>query len=209
MSRQRIGILGGTFDPVHFGHILPAQYAFNHLGLGRLIFVPSGAPVHRPRHTPAPPADRLAMCRLAVAPLPRFEASDVETARTEPSYTVLTVEHFSRAFGPDADLFLLIGEDNLPLLHTWHRVREVLAMCSVVPMPRPGGSTRGLDDLREAVGEAAVREMRARRVPGPLVPISGTQVRRLVSEGKPVRGLVPEAVADYIAERRLYRRTDR
>ena len=208
MIGARIGILGGTFDPIHLGHIIPAEYAFNHLRLDRLLVVPSGPPIHRPRHAPAAAEHRLAMCRLACAALPSFEVSDVEVVRAEPSYTVLTLEHFRRAFGTAAELFLLVGEDNLALLHTWHRMRDVLKLCSVVPLRRPGGFSRRLDGLREIVGDDGIGEILGRLVPGPLVAISGPEVRRLVSEGKSIKGLVPESVAEYITSHGLYRRCD-
>lgn len=205
MACARVGILGGTFDPVHYGHLLPAQYAFNHLRLDELVLVPSGPPVHRAQHTPAPAEHRLAMCRLAVTPLPRFEVSDVEVTRREPSYTVLTLEHFRARLGPAAALFLLIGADNLSSLHTWFRLRDVLALCRVVPMPRPSRGVADLSALRGALGQAAVDEVLAREVPGPLIPISATEVRRRVARGEPFRHLVPDAVAAYIARHGLYR----
>jgi nicotinate-nucleotide adenylyltransferase len=204
MAGERIGILGGTFDPIHCGHILPAEYALNHLSLDRLVLVPSGPPVHRPHHEPAPADDRLAMCRLAAAPLPRFAVSDVELVRREPSYTVLTLEHFARLCGRSARLFLLVGDDNLPHLHTWFRIRDVCALATIVPMPRPPGPAGDVAALRAALGDTAVRGILARRVPGPLIPVSATEVRRRVRAGEPFRHLVPDSVADYIVAHRLY-----
>lgn len=204
MDPQRIGILGGTFDPVHYGHIIPAQYAFNELKLARLLLVPAAAPVHRPQHAPAAARHRLRMCELAVASLPRFEASDVEIARSEPSYTVLTLETLRGRFGPDAELVLLVGDDNLPHLHTWKRVGEIFRLATVVPLPRPVEEEVDLGPLRRRLGEEAVEALLARRVDGPLVPISGTEVRERLERGEPITGLVPEAVERYIRAEGLY-----
>jgi len=205
MAPKRIGILGGTFDPVHLGHLVPAEYAFDHLKLDSLLLVPAGSPVHRPRQILAPAEHRLRMCRLAVEPLPGFGVSDIEITRSEPSYTVLTLEHFRKTLGPDADLFLLAGDDNLPLLHTWRRLPDILALATVVLLPRPSVPNPDLGPLRKVVGPERLKHLLANRVPGPLVPISATDIRRRVAAGKSIRGLVPASVADYIASRGLYR----
>jgi nicotinate-nucleotide adenylyltransferase len=204
MTAPRVGILGGTFDPVHYGHIIPAEYAVTHLALGRLILVPADSPVHRPEHQPAPAEDRLAMCRLAAEPVPRFEVSDVELARSEPSYTVLTLEHFRDSLRPEPELFLLVGEDNLPHLHTWHRIRDILTLARVTLLPRPTESEPDLSDLRKALGHKTVDGLLAFRVPSPLVPVSATDIRRRLRAARPVDGLVPPAVADYIRTHGLY-----
>ena len=205
MAPERIGILGGTFDPIHLGHLIAAQYAFNHLSLGRLILIPSATPVHRPKETEAPAADRLRMCQLAAASLPGFEASDIETARAEPSFTVITLRQLVRQHGPRAKLFLLVGEDNLPVIHNWREFPELLKLAEIVPMPRPISGPIDLDPLRLAIGDAAADEIIGRRVPAPRIPLSATDLRQLIRSGKPISGLVPASVASYIIASRLYR----
>jgi len=248
MAPTRIGILGGTFDPIHLGHLVPAEYACGHLRLDRLYLVPSAAPVHRPRHAPASPEHRLRMCELAAEPLPRFAVSDCEIRRSEPSYTILTLEHFARTAGPDATIFLLIGEDNLPLLHTWHRIADLpqLARLAILPRsPRHGvaegeagpppqsvipsaaeacperperaeresrrdASPPALSERSESNGSFPVSGLRFPdsdmvRIPSPLVPISSTDIRRRIRDGRSIDGLVPASVADYIARHGLYR----
>ncbi|MBL7140272.1 MAG: nicotinate (nicotinamide) nucleotide adenylyltransferase [Planctomycetes bacterium] len=202
---QRIGMLGGTFDPIHLGHLIPAAYAFNHLYLDRLLLVPAAAPVHRPGHMPAPAADRLHMCRLAAASLPGLEASDIETRRAEPSYTVLTLRDLRDSVGPEAELVLLMGEDNLSTLHTWRDIGEIFRLATVAVLPRPPIGEVDLAPLRRAVGADAVDRLLARIVPAPRVPIKATEIRRRVAAGEPIDGLVPASVAAYIAERGLYR----
>ncbi|MFO8012599.1 MAG: nicotinate-nucleotide adenylyltransferase [Phycisphaerae bacterium] len=201
---NRIGLLGGTFDPIHLGHLIPAMYAFNHLRMDRLLLIPSASPVHRPRHRPAPAADRLHMCRLAAASLPGFEASAIEVDRDEPSFTVLTLRRLRDSVGPDADLVLLVGEDNLPTLHTWREAAEIFRLATVALMPRPGCEAPDLAPLREALGEEAVAGLLDCRVPAPQVPVSATAVRERVRRGGPVAGLVPASVAAYIAQAGLY-----
>ena len=201
---QRIGILGGTFDPVHLGHLIPAQYALEHLGLDRLLLVPSAAPVHRPRHVPASPEHRLRMCELAAADIPRFEASGIETRRTEPSFTVLTLEHFTRTMPAGTRLYLLVGEDNVPLLHTWRDIGRIAELAAISVLPRPCEGAADTTALESLLGPAAVRDILSRWVPGPRIPVSATEIRRRVRDGQSIAGLVPAGVAAYIAEHRLY-----
>ena len=228
MASQRIGILGGTFDPIHLGHLVPAQYACGHLRLDRLYLVPSAAPVHRPLHTPASPEHRLRMCELAAEPIPPFAVSDCEVRRTEPSYTAFTLEHFARTECPNATIFLLIGEDNLPLLHTWRRIADIAALATLAILPRPApppqsvipspcsligplrgaaeGSRRDAEPFSSFIPHSAFRiPHSAVFVPSPLVPISGTDIRQKVRDGQPIAGLVPASVAAYIARHALYR----
>jgi len=204
---QRIGILGGTFDPVHLGHLIPAQYALEHLGLDRLLLVPSAAPVHRPLHVPASPEHRLRMCQLAAADIPRFEASDIEARRTEPSFTVLTLEHFTRTMPAGTRFYLLVGEDNLPLLHTWRDIRRIADLAAISVLPRPcdhGAAPPDTTALESLLGLAAVRDILGRWVPGPRIPVSATEIRRRIHDGQSIAGLVPASVAAYIAQHRLY-----
>jgi nicotinate-nucleotide adenylyltransferase len=202
---KQIGIFGGTFDPIHLGHLMPAEYAVNYLRLEQLILIPSAAPVHRPEHQPAPGPDRVRMCELAAASLPAFAVSDIEIRRTEPSYTILTVRAMKKKFGPRARLTLLVGEDNLPTLHTWREVREILDLANVAIMPRPVPAAANLTALRTALGDRAVDEILSRRIPSPLVPISSTDIRARLRSGKTVRGLVPASVAEYIKSAGLYK----
>jgi len=203
---DRIGILGGTFDPIHLGHLVPSQYALESLRLDGVMLVPAAAPVHRPHHVPASDADRLQMCRLAAASITHFTVSGLEVTRPEPSYTVLTLERLARDF-PGATLVLLVGEDNLPMFHTWHKVAQVVALATVAILPRPGAGPPDIGALEAAIGKTAVREILTRRVAAPLVPISASEIRERVMSGLSVRGMVPASVARHISERHLYSRT--
>jgi nicotinate-nucleotide adenylyltransferase len=201
---ERIGILGGTFDPIHLGHLVPAQYALGHLRLDRVILVPAASPVHRPRHMAAPADQRLCMCRLACASVPRFEVSDVEVRRAEPSYTVFTLQHFTAGVPRGTKIILLVGEDNLPQLQTWYDLGGIMSLAEIAVMPRPGGGPYDTRGLVAAIGAAAVDDILARRVPSPLIGISASEIRRRARDGLPIEGLVPSSVAGYIRSQGLY-----
>ena len=192
---MRIGLYGGTFDPVHLGHLRAAETARESLGLDLVAFLPSAVPPHRS----APPraaADRLAMARLATASHPRFEAWDAELRRPGPSYTVETVATLLSE-RPSDSFVLVVGADTWPEMTTWREPQRLLSLVEVAVVDRPGYS--GPDPATPFPGARGVR-----RVEGPSLPISATTVRELARRGRSVRYLVPDAVADYILARRLY-----
>jgi nicotinate-nucleotide adenylyltransferase len=186
--------MGGTFDPIHFGHLRAAENAREALGLDRVLFVPAAEPPHRPGpHASA--LDRFAMAALATAAHPPFLASDLELRREGPSYTVDTVAALL-AQGP-ASLCLIVGSDTFVEMTGWRDAARIFASCEVAVVPRPGGEgappTPPFDHARGVS-----------LVPGPGLDISATAVRARVGERRSVRYLVPDAVADYIAKRGLY-----
>lgn len=192
---MRIGLFGGTFDPVHLGHLRAAESAREALDLDLVAFLPSAVPPHRATSSSA--EDRLAMARLATAPNPRFEAWDVELRREGPSYTVDTVA--ALAGERPADSFvLLVGADTWPEMAGWREPERLFSLVEVAVVERPG--TAALDLASPFASARGVHP-----VEGPVLPISATAVRERVRRGESVRYLVPDAVADYIAERRLYR----
>lgn len=201
---QRIGVFGGTFDPVHFGHLVLAQDAFERLELDRLLLVPCRTPAHKSGGAFAAPEDRAAMLELAVEGDPRFEVSRVEFERDGPSYTIDTLLELRRRH-PGARFSLLVGADTLLELHGWRRIGDLLALCEVASFPRPGTDLAGRSaaDLGFADPELAAR-LWARRVEGHRVDVSSTEVRMRLAEGLSIRYLVPDPVAMYIAEHRLY-----
>ena len=193
---MRIGLYGGTFDPIHLGHLRAAENAREQLSLDLVAFVPAATPPHRQAPL-SRAADRLEMTRLATRPYPAFEAWDTELKREGPSYTVETVDELRRARPNDA-FVLLVGADTWPEIPTWREPERLLGMVEVAVVERPGyakpsleppfGSTRG-----------------ARSVDGPGLPLSASAIREQARAGRSVRFLVPDAVADFIAERGLYR----
>lgn len=190
---MRLGLLGGSFDPIHFGHLRAAENAREELGLGEVVFVPAAEPPHKPKGDLSAAEDRLAMVRLAVAANPAFSVSDLEMLREGPSYTVDTLLAFERV-RPDDELYLIVGSDTLPEMASWREPERIFSLCTVAVAERPG-----------AEAAAAPPGARTVRVPGPELPLSATAVRRRAREGRSVRYLVPDAVADYLEQRRLYR----
>jgi nicotinate-nucleotide adenylyltransferase len=191
----RIGLFGGTFDPVHLGHLRAAENAREALALDRVAFVPSAVPPHR--STPATPAaGRLEMARLAAATHPAFEAWDVELRRRGRSYTVDTVKTVL-ADRPGDTLVLLVGADTWPEMATWREPERLFALVEVGVVERPGCPV-------DALVPPFPTSRPVHRVSGPALPISATEVRARVAAGRSVRYLVPDGVLDYIVARRLY-----
>ena len=189
---ERLGILGGTFDPVHCGHLLLARYVLEALDLDRVLFVPAAEPPHK-SEIPTPPEHRWRMVRAAVEGHDRLEASDLELRRPGVSYTVDTLRRL-RDEGPDDERFLIIGADNVPELESWHDPEGILALATVIAGSRVEA---------EALPDGAFSD-RVERVDTPVFDISSTEIRRRVRAGLPVRCLVPDAVDRYIADHGLY-----
>jgi len=202
-AAKRIGIIGGSFDPLHLGHLVIAQDAAEHLGLSEVVFIPAAIPPHKQHVRQVDAGHRLNMLKLALEADARFSVSDIEIRRGGLSYSVDTIKALG-AIHHDADLFLIIGSDTLVELHTWHRVEELLQMCTVATILRPG-----IDSL-DAIGQKIKLPERYRAtlmdhvVAAHRVGISSTEIRRRVAEGKGIRYLVPPAVEAYIYEQGLY-----
>lgn len=185
---MRIGILGGTFDPIHLGHLAAARAAMACEHLDRVLFIPTGVPPHRPA-TSADAEQRMEMVRLAIDGEKGFEVSDLEVRRKGLSYTVDTLRELRRRH-PDDELFLILGWDAAKLFPTWHDPDEVRRLASVVIVTRPGsGPPTGTSDI--------VCEQ-------PTPDISASELRRAIASGERVTDMVPDAVAAYIARNALY-----
>jgi nicotinate-nucleotide adenylyltransferase len=195
---MRLGVVGGTFDPMHNGHIAAAEAAIDCAELDEVVFVPTGTPPHRPP-TVASSEQRLDMCRLATADDPRFSVSDVEAKRSGPSYTVDTLLAL-RAANPHAELFLVLGWDAAALFRSWYRPDEVIALAPIVVVTRPGRKAPDAKDLAAAGLQSGRVVLCERSTPA----VSASEIREAVREGRDVSGLVPEAVARYIASAHLY-----
>lgn len=186
---MKTGILGGTFDPIHLGHIAAARAAMECAGLDRVLVIPTGVPPHR-APTVAGADARLEMARLATAEDERLEVSDVELRRPGASYTVDTLRELHRAY-PDDELFLILGWDAAKLLDTWHEPDEVRRLARLIVVTRPGSGA-----------PATTSEILCER---PTPDISASRLRRALKRGERVARYVPEPVAEYIAKNRIYR----
>ena len=196
---MNIGLFGGSFDPVHMGHVKLIRAAHKTLGLDRTVILPAACSPFKSGSF-STDADRIALCRLS---FPKYcTVSDYEIAKGGKSYTVETVRHF-RAQYPDARLFLIIGADQLQIFHRWHRFEEILSMATLCAAARTDGEARAqleacADENLRAYGEVWVMDFDP-------IPISSTEIRRRVAAGESIRGLVSSAAEKYILEKGLYR----
>ncbi len=200
-----IGLFGGSFNPVHNGHLIVARAVAERLGLTRVVLIPSAHPPHKQsRNDLASAADRLEMVRLAIAGESCLDVSDIELRREGPSYTILTVQEYRTSVGPDVPLHWIIGGDTLPELHTWYRVRELIDLCRIVTAVRPGFETPDLSVLEPTLTSEQVQRLREGVLPTPRIDISATDIRRRIRDGRSIRYLVPDAVREFIEHGKLY-----
>ncbi len=196
---RRIGIMGGTFDPIHIAHLVAAEEAATARALDEVIFIPARQPPHKRGEPLTDASHRLAMTRAAVADNPRFSVSTIEMDREGPSFTVDTLRELQ---APGVELSFIVGMDSLAELPTWHDPSEILSLAELVAVYRGGWDRVDMAELEAAL--PAVRG-RVQVVAIPALDISSTDVRRRVAEGRPIRYLVPDSVIDYIIRNGLYR----
>ncbi|MBM3295037.1 MAG: nicotinate (nicotinamide) nucleotide adenylyltransferase [Candidatus Aminicenantes bacterium] len=215
----RVGLFGGTFDPVHKGHLRAASAAVGRFGLERMHFIPSAIPPHKRATDMASAEDRMAMVELAVRGRRRFVPSPIEVRAGATSYSVVTLDEFRRE-APGARHFFLLGVDAFCEIETWREWRRLLDLCRLIVVARPGAplaaARRAVEpSLRSAfaevgpsvrLGEAFLEAHRIFLFPIDALPVSSTEIRRRVRDGLPIRGLVPPAVECYIHRENLYRR---
>lgn len=204
-TERRIGVLGGTFDPPHVGHLWLATLAADTLDLDRVLFMPAAQPPHKPAAEVSSSTDRLLMTRLAIAADDAFELCPIEMERPGPSFTVDSVTELQRMY-PDATLFLLMAADSLAQIGTWREPERLLSLVEWAVGPRPGSSLPERAALEQRFGADAAR---IHLLDGPSLDVSASEIRRRVAAGQAIRYLVPVAVEELIAERGLYRRPER
>lgn len=200
VAGKSLGILGGTFDPIHIGHLRMAEHVFNSMELEKIIFIPAYVPPHKLGQDFAPAQDRYAMTELAVAANPHFTVSDMELKRTGVSYTIDTIRQLHAQYG-DRELNFIIGADSVAQLHTWHNIEEMLELTRFVAVWRPGYEG-AMEEMVQHLGQRA-RE-RVLLLDTPVYDISSTEIRTRIRQGASLAGLVPQAVEKYIYEHGLY-----
>jgi len=188
---MKIGILGGTFNPIHIGHLILAEEAREKLGLDKIVFVPTNLAPHKDNSDIALAAHRMSMVKLAISDNPYFSVSDLEIKRDGRSYTIDTIKEF-RIGHPRDDLYFIIGSDLLKYLEEWKDLDEIIKMVKFIVATRPGYA---LDQIPTHISTLPIRA----------VDISGFEIRDAIREGKSFRYLVPESVFGYINKRKLYR----
>jgi nicotinate-nucleotide adenylyltransferase len=199
-------LYGGTFDPIHHGHLITCLRAAELLSTDRILLIPAQVSPHKTTAQPAAsPEHRLAMIRIATAGMPLFAIDDSEIVRPGPSYTIDTVEQLLQRH-PDQRLTLLLGADQLPQLHTWRRIHELLERANVAILQRSESNHGEIDasSLAAHVGRPAADRMLHSILQTPRIEISSTDIRARVGLGLPIDFLVPESVARYIRENHLY-----
>lgn len=220
---MRIGLFGGTFDPIHFGHLRAALEVQEGFGLTRVFLIPAAVPPHKAREGLAPAADRLQMIEAAVAGETGLSASDIEIRRTGPSYTIDTVRYFNREIAGAAEIFLIMGLDAFLEIDTWKSFRELLALVSVIVISRPGADGPRADRGGRALGDfiraristevaasgtpVGFRGTGIRGVnlfPVTALDISSSRIRELAAAGRSTRFLVPDVVRQCIQTKGLY-----
>lgn len=203
---RRVGVLGGTFDPIHYGHLVIAEEVYHALNLAEMVFVPAGHPPHKPDTLATTTQHRLAMLELAIASNAHFSISRVDLERPGPSYTVDTLRLLRQQWGEQTAIYFLIGWDSLEDLLIWHDPAGVLAQLTyLVAVRRPGYQE---ESGYRASLEARLPGIKQRLlvVPAPQLEISSTDLRTRVAEGRPIKYQLPESVEQYIEQNRLYQR---
>ncbi|MER7280116.1 nicotinate-nucleotide adenylyltransferase [Dactylosporangium sp. NPDC000244] len=193
---MRVGIMGGTFDPIHHGHLVAASEVADRFGLDEVVFVPTGQPWQKSEFTVSPAEDRYLMTVIATASNPRFTVSRVDIDRGGPTYTVDTLRDLRDSYGADAELFFITGADALGKILSWKDAADLFELAHFVGVTRPGFELSASHLPADTVSLVQV----------PAMAISSTACRRRVAEGKPVWYLVPDGVVQYIAKRGLYRK---
>ena len=198
---MNIGVLGGTFDPIHNGHLIIAEEARARLNLAEILFVPAGLPWLRMDSPMAAAEHRVQMVRLAIGDKPYFKVSTIEIERAGPSYAVDTIAELKGQFGAGDELFFILGWDSLAELPKWREPERLIKMCRLVAVPRPGYPKVDLKSLEATIPGLAQRVILLDK---PEVDISGSEIRKRVAKGLSISQFVPEPVDRYIREQGLY-----
>lgn len=198
---KKLGIMGGTFDPIHYGHLVTADAARCQFNLDAVVFVPSGRPPHKKDYPVTTSEHRYLMTVVAVVTNSYFDVSRMEIDRIGYSYTIDTVKQFRETF-PDTELYFITGADAVLEILTWKNMIEILNDCHLISASRPGYELEGLkNNLKNVLGEKATK---IHSIEVPALAISSTGIRRRVAEGQPIKYLLPESVEQYILKNRLY-----
>jgi len=199
---MKTGVMGGTFDPVHLGHLAVAAEAVRELALDEIIFMPAGHPYFKAQAKISPAEDRVNMLKLAIAGLPHYRISLIEIERPGPSYAVDSMDKMRTQMDPSDELFFIMGWDSLLTLYRWYEAGRLIRLCRIIAAPRPGYTRPDLSSLEKDLPGISKRAV---VMDGPLVDISSTDIRKKARQGLSIDSLVPPGVAQYIRERGLYR----
>ncbi|MDD4601452.1 putative nicotinate-nucleotide adenylyltransferase [bioreactor metagenome] len=200
-EKRRIGIMGGTFDPIHIGHLVTAEAVRIEYGLEKVLFIPAGNPPHKQDSNVTPAMHRYIMTVMATYSNPHFCVLPIELERLGPSYTIDTVKELICLYGGQTDLYFITGADAIHDLPTWEKIDELIGLCHFVGATRPG-CIRKLDDVIKRFG--SLGRKRIHRLATPELEISSTDIRERVRKGRSIKYIVPESVESYIQKEGLY-----
>jgi len=203
---KRIGVMGGTFDPIHNGHLVTAEEAWKQFQLDQVLFIPSGNPPHKEDRSSLNAEDRYLMTVIATATNPHFRVSRMEIERPGPSYTIDTVRELHRIYGKNTEVFFITGADAILEILTWKEPEAVLREATFIAATRPGYDLKKLEgSLPTAEKERHASDPRVLVMEVPALAISSTDIRERVKHGRPITYLVPEGVAEFIEKNGFYR----
>ena len=202
-STKKIGIFGGTFDPVHLGHLIMAEQCREQAQLDQVWFIPAARPPHKQERTLTPFAQRVEMLTLAIAGMPAFRVDDLEKDRPGPSYTAETLQSLHERY-PQTQFSLLLGSDSLPDLPEWKNPKRIIELAELLVYGRPDWPLRGVEEVRQSLTLGDETLLRLRVVHAPLIDIASRDLRERVTQHRSIRFLVPRAVECYIEEKKLY-----
>lgn len=203
VKKPKIGIMGGTFDPIHYGHLFIAECARYKFDLEKILFIPTGMPVHKRRSNIIEPIHRLTMTRLATQSNPYFEVSTIETDRSGPTYAIDTLRLLHSQAKRSQEYFFITGADAILEILTWKDVDEIFELCQFIAVTRPGFSFDDMNTVKRGLTINQIKRIHIYETAGILV--SSTDIRQRVINEEPVKYLVPEQVENYIIQNKLYK----
>ncbi len=201
-KKHRVGILGGTFDPIHVGHLVTAEAVRNEYKLDKVIFIPAAIPPHKQEQSVTPALHRYIMTVLATYSNPYFEVSPIEMNRPCPSYTIDTIYELIEKYGEDTEFYFITGADAIAEIPTWDRIEELLGICQFIAATRQG-CLPNVDNIKEYFGELG--QKRIHRLNTPELEISSTDIRARIKNGISIKYIVPLPVEQYIYKEGLYK----
>jgi nicotinate-nucleotide adenylyltransferase len=204
LNKKKVGILGGTFNPIHMGHLIMAEEAYKRHNLSKVIFIPAYIPPHKFVKDLANANQRYQMVKHAINENSNFEVSNLEIKREGKSFTIDTVQEIMHHYGEDSDIFLIMGADSLNELELWKDIKKLSQLCHFVIVNRPGYKTGPSARLVEIIGSDKELDMERLRLTIEPVGISSTDIRERINDGVEIKNLVPECVEVYIKEHSLY-----
>lgn len=200
-NEHKLGIMGGTFDPIHIGHLVTAEAVRNEYGLDNVLFIPAANPPHKQTQKVTPAIHRYIMTAMATYSNPYFHVSSIELDRPGPSYTIDTIYELIKRFGKNTEIYFITGADAIQEIPSWDRIEELLGLCQFIAATRPG-CLPTVDNIKEYFGDLG--KNRIHRLTTPELEISSTDIRERIKKGYSIKYIVPESVENYILKEGLY-----